>query len=124
MGGDGIRKECDWMKKFPRIDMYNTGQNIKRIMRRKEMTVKDVQEYLGLAAPQSIYHWFAGRSLPTVDNLYALSELFGTPMDALVCGNREKEFHFFEYSPYQRFFLYYKKCLEFSATGYAKGSFI
>lgn len=78
----------------PKIDIYKTGQNIKHIMRMKGMTVKDVQEYLGLAAVQSIYHWFAGRSLPTVDNLYALSELFDVPMDVLVWGNREKEFCF------------------------------
>ncbi len=104
--------------------MYLTGQNIKRIMRMKGLTVKDVQEYLGLAAPQSIYHWFAGRSLPTVDNLYALSELFCTSMDALVCGSREKEFHFCDYSTYQRFFLYYKKCLELRTAGQTKDSFI
>ena len=78
-------------KKVPQIDMHKTGQNIKDMMGMKGMTAKDVQEYLGLAAVQSIYHWFAGRSLPTVDNLYALSELLCVPIDALVCGNREKE---------------------------------
>ena len=81
--GDGIYIiRSDQMKKeVPQIDVYKTGQNIKHIAWLKEMTVKDIQEYLGLAAVQSVYHWFAGRSLPTVDNLYALSELFGVPMD-------------------------------------------
>ena len=30
-----------------------------------------------------------GRSLPTIDNVYALSELFKVPMDQIICGNRE-----------------------------------
>ena len=79
-------------KSFPQIDMYKTGQNIKRIMFEKGMTVKDVQTYLELATPQSVYHWFNGRSLPTVDNLYALSELFCMPMDMLLCGTEKKDF--------------------------------
>lgn len=99
-------------KSFPQIDMYKTGQNIKRIMLEKGMTVKDVQTYLELATPQSVYHWFNRRSLPPVDNLYALSNLFCMPMDMLLCGNRGRNFYFFEHSVYQRLYLYYEKYLE------------
>ncbi|MBE5857758.1 MAG: helix-turn-helix transcriptional regulator [Lachnospiraceae bacterium] len=74
---------------YPTIDMKATGRNIKRIMRAKGISVKEVQKYLGLSAPQGIYHWLDGRSMPTVDNLYALSELFRTPMDEIICGNRK-----------------------------------
>ena len=63
-------------RKYPVIDMAGTGQEIKRIMKMKGLTVKEVQKFLELNTPQSIYHWFDGRSLPTIDNLYALSELF------------------------------------------------
>ena len=109
---------CDQMKKkSSQIDIHKTGQNIKRIMQMKGMTVKDIQEYLGLAAVQSVYHWFAGRSLPTVDNLYALSELFCVPIDVLVCGSREKEFYFCCHPTYQRFIVYYMKCLELRTAG-------
>lgn len=52
-------------KKYPVIDMPGTGQKIKRIMKLKRLTVKDVQKFLELSTPQSIYHWFEGRSLPT-----------------------------------------------------------
>lgn len=102
-------------KRFPRIDMVGTGKNIKRIMKMRGMTVRDIQEYLQLSAPQSIYHWFAGRSLPTVDNLYALSELFCVPMDALVCGSREKEFYACTHPAYPRIVMYYQKCEELKA---------
>lgn len=103
--------------KFPIINVLDTGQNIKRIMQMKGMTVKEVQEYLGLAAPQSIYHWFAGRSIPTVDNLYALSELFCVPMDVLICGTREKKFYFYNRSADRRLVMYYTKCLALYVAG-------
>ena len=47
-------------------------------------TVLDVQRYLNLACPQSVYHWQAGRTLPNIDNFYALSVLFGTTVNDLV----------------------------------------
>ena len=78
-------------RKYPVIDMARTGQNIKRIMKLKGLKVKDIQEFLELSTPQSIYHWFDGRNLPTIDNLYALSELFHLPVDALLVGNRKFE---------------------------------
>lgn len=30
--------------------------------------------------------------MPTVDNLYALSELFKMPMDCIVCGSRKSAY--------------------------------
>ena len=105
----------DVEKRFPQIDPYKTGQTIKRMMKEKGMTIRDVQEYLGLAVPQSIYHWFSGTNVPTVDHLYALSELFGVPMDMLVCGNKKEIFGFYRQPICERFFMYYEKCLELRA---------
>jgi len=73
---------------YPVINKRETGINLRRIMDRRGITVKDVQKYLKLGSVQSIYHWLNGVSMPTLDNLYALSELFHLPIDALVCGNR------------------------------------
>ncbi len=78
-------------KRYPHIDAYRTGQNIKRIMRLRGLTVQDIQTYLSLAVPQTVYRWFEGRNLPSVDNLYALSGLFCVPLDALVAGDREAQ---------------------------------
>ena len=75
---------------FPVIDKKETGLNLRRIMDCRGFTVKDVQEYLGLASVQSIYHWLNGISMPTIDNLYALSELFELSIDEMVCGNRSR----------------------------------
>lgn len=73
---------------YPIIDKRETGINMRRIMDQHKLTVKDVQQFLGLGSAQSIYHWLNGISLPTIDNLYALSELFQVPMDDLICGSR------------------------------------
>lgn len=96
---------------FPVINLYETGQNIKHWMLLKGFTVKEIQEYLELSTPQSIYHWFDGRNLPTIDNLYALSELFCVPMDILIKGNRKYSFVHCSLKGNQRVFVYYEKLL-------------
>lgn len=73
---------------FPLINKRETGINMRKIMDLRGITPKDVQEYLGLGCVQSVYRWIDGVNLPTIDNLYALSELFQVPIDAIVCGNR------------------------------------
>lgn len=73
---------------IPVIDKKATGVNIRRTMDKHDFSVKDLQAYLGLNSLQSIYHWLNGICLPTIDNLYALSSLFQTPLDDLICGSR------------------------------------
>lgn len=73
---------------FPLINKRETGINLRRIMDMRGITAKEVQNYLGLGCVQSVYRWLDGLNMPTIDNLYALSELFQVPIDAIVCGNR------------------------------------
>ena len=73
---------------FPIINKRETGINLRRIMDKRGITAKDVQQYLGLGCVQSVYRWLDGINMPTIDNLYALSKLFQVPIDAMVCGNR------------------------------------
>jgi transcriptional regulator with XRE-family HTH domain len=69
---------------FPTIDMTATGENIVRLRKLRGLTVRDVQEFFGFEEPQAVYKWQQGRSLPTVDNLYALSYLFEVPMNDIL----------------------------------------
>lgn len=73
---------------FPLINKQETGVNLRRIMDMRGITPKDVQEYLGLGCVQSVYRWIDGINMPTIDNLYALSELLQVPIDEIVRGNR------------------------------------
>ena len=84
------------------------------------VTPKDVQEYLGLGCVQSVYRWVDGINMPTIDNLYALSELLQVPIDAIVRGNRAwiapdsiiKQLDSHE----SRLFVYYEKLNEMRAA--------
>ena len=69
------------------IDKVRTGQQIRLLMEKRGVTVRDVKNALSLACVQSVYHWLDGQSMPTLDNLYALSDLLKVPMDMLVYGN-------------------------------------
>lgn len=73
---------------FTLINKRETGVNLRRIMDMRGITPKDVQEYLGLGCVQSVYRWLDGINMPTIDNMYALSELLQVPIDAIVRGNR------------------------------------
>lgn len=74
---------------YPTINMKAIGMRIHQILNQRKLTVKDVQKFLNLSSVQSIYHWLKGQSLPTVDNLYALSELFQS-LQTLYSGNPQK----------------------------------
>ena len=71
------------------IDRFRTGKLIKSMMEEKGITAKDIREYFNFSSVQSIYHWLEGKSLPTLDNIYGLSDLLGVPVDELLAGDRE-----------------------------------
>ena len=69
---------------FPTLDLKATGANIARLREANGYSVKDLQEFFGFEQPQAIYKWQWGQSLPSVDNLYALSILFNTSMNSIL----------------------------------------
>ena len=56
---------------YPVLAVKRTGENILNLCKRRGITVKKIQEYMAFACPQTIYRWFSGQALPSVDNLYA-----------------------------------------------------
>jgi transcriptional regulator with XRE-family HTH domain len=75
---------------LPQIDLHATGYTIERLMKLHGLTVRDIQGALALAAPQAVYKWLRGKSLPSVDHLYALSRLLQTPIDKMLVAHDEK----------------------------------
>ena len=49
-----------------------TGKKIRDEMRRRKMTVRDLQDALELDSPQSIYKCLRGESFPCLPNLLVL----------------------------------------------------
>lgn len=77
-------------KMFPVIDLVATGENITRLRKERGLTVRDLQDWFGFEEPQAIYKWQKGKSLPTVDNLYALGTLLNVPMEEILVPCRPK----------------------------------
>lgn len=101
---------------LPVIDKKKTGINLRLMMDERGLTVKDVQQYLKLGSVQSVYHWLNGISLPTVDNLYALSYLFQVPIDDMICGNRRRIYTGENHAQIRRLCAYYDKINEIRAA--------
>ena len=73
--------------RFPVIDPVATGANIIRLRQERGLTVYDLQRFFGFDAPQAIYKWQKGQSLPSIDNLYALSALFQVSMNEILVSS-------------------------------------
>ena len=82
--------ESMYRRVFPVIDPVATGKNIVQLRQARGMTVKDLQQWFGFEEPRAIYKWQQGQTLPSVDNLIALSTLLEVPMeDILVCRHSQ-----------------------------------
>ena len=74
---------------YPVLDIKATGERIKELRKSCNLRVEDVAEFMGFESVQAVYKWQRGESLPTVDNLYALSRLFGTTVDEILAEKEE-----------------------------------
>jgi len=76
---------------YPVLDAVATGAKIRELRMANHLTVSQVARYMGFESDNAVYKWQKGESLPTVDNLYALSKLFDTSIDCILCGNKEED---------------------------------
>ena len=74
----------------PVVDMKLTGKNIAALRKQRGISVRELQEMLGFATPQSIYKWQRGETLPTIENLIALACIFSVPVDEIVVSECRK----------------------------------
>lgn len=66
------------------VDQIKTGERISELMDKKYLKVTDVAAACGYISPQSVYKWRKGESVPGIDNLVVLSELFNESMDSII----------------------------------------
>lgn len=83
---EGERKKEDLSKisRYPGIQMARTGKWLRFVCKIQNIPVKKICECLGLGCPQSVYGWFGGRTLPSLDNFYTLSQMLHMPLDELI----------------------------------------
>ena len=73
---------------YPIIDQDKTGKNIYKLCKKKGITANKIREFMNFACNQTIYRWFHGKALPSLDNFYALSVLLDVSVERLLVDDR------------------------------------
>ena len=69
----------------PHFDIVASGERMRQIRRQRNISVKQVMEYMGFESTQAVYKWEAGKCYPQADNLVALAILYHvSPIELLV----------------------------------------
>ena len=68
----------------PVLDLEATGTKIKTIMKQKGVTPRQLQLIMDFPYVQTIYNWFAGKNMPTLDNLVVLAQILDVTMDEII----------------------------------------
>lgn len=71
------------------INQVETGKKLKQMIEKAGYDVKYIQKYLQLSCPQSIYKWYKGKRLPSIEHLFALSRLLNVHMEELLVQQDE-----------------------------------
>ena len=79
---------------YPVLDARATGARIRELRIQRNLKVEEISRFMGFESEQAVYKWQRGDSLPTIDNLYALSRLFGTSVDDILRGTPGVETEF------------------------------
>ena len=66
------------------IDQQRSGELLRQLMKKHNVSVSELQEYLCLACPQSVYKWLNGYAIPKVEHLLAMGRLFHIRMDKML----------------------------------------
>lgn len=69
---------------YPMICMEETGRRIKEAVRARGLTTGEVASYMGFRHHKSVYAWYRGAALPTLENMIALSSLLQIPVNDLI----------------------------------------
>ena len=70
--------------RYPVIDLKATGRRIEELRKERHLKVEDVATFMGFESVQAVYKWQRGASLPSLDNMYALSVLFNTSIESIL----------------------------------------
>ena len=68
----------------PVLDLEATGTKIKTLMKQRGITPRQLQILLDFPYVQTVYNWYAGKNMPTIDNLVVLAQVLGVTMDDIV----------------------------------------
>ena len=93
---------------YPTINVVATGARIKKLRKEKGIKVIELSEFMGFSEPQAIYKWQRGETLPSVDNLFALSRILETSIEDILVGDDEMSSLFLRWTGNGNFWLHSK----------------
>ena len=64
--------------------MVATGKRIKELRDNAGMSTRDIADVFGFQNQTAVFKWMKGTSLPTVDNLVILADLFGVTIEEIL----------------------------------------
>lgn len=74
---------------YPTINVTATGIRIDSLRKANGISVAAMRDFLGLSTTNAIYKWLRGETLPTLDNVVALSSLFKISIDDLIISDKK-----------------------------------
>lgn len=80
---------------FPIIDLKETGKKIKKLCKQEGYTPEKLMRILNLSCVQTVYRWFNGQNVPSIENFYALSLLLKVSMEDLLVIKEATNHSFF-----------------------------
>ena len=99
----------------PHFDIVASGARMRQIRRQRNISVKQVMEYMGFESMQAVYKWETGKCFPQADNLIALAMLYQVnPIELLVKEGDEMSSSCFLY----RKKIQLKSCPSFTKRAY------
>lgn len=79
------------------IDAKATGEHLRILCKSRSITISQIQKQLNIGAFQSVYNWFSGKTMPSLENFYELSKLLCVPMNEMIIEKKrtiETDSHF------------------------------
>ena len=68
----------------PVLDVDATGAKIKSLMKQRGISPRQLQIILNFPYVQTVYNWFSGKNMPTIDNLIVLAQVLGVTVDDII----------------------------------------
>lgn len=69
---------------FPMINLPETGKRIKQFRIEKGISVRNLADIMQFEAVQAVYNWQEGKTLPSLENIMLLSEIFEKSFEELI----------------------------------------
>lgn len=76
--------ENEKLIRHPMINLRRTGYNIKMLREKQGMSVKTLSGFLEFESIQAVYNWEAGKTIPSLENLKLLSEIFEKSIEEIL----------------------------------------